>query len=154
MKYVFFLLICSSLIGYIHHHDGNIPDTETSITASLGQAFDIKVGQEATISSQQLSLKFLSVSEDSRCPQGTNCIWEGNAKVNIQLTSQSQISDTVELNTAMSLPSEATFLNYNISLLDLQPYPLAGSTIQQSEYIATVSVSTGTRNGRQPATVT
>ncbi len=144
MKYVFFLLICFPLIGYTHHHDGYIPDTETSITASPGQAFDIKVGQEASIFSQQLSLKFLSVSEDSRCPQGTNCIWEGNGKVNIQLTSQGQTSDTVELNTAMSLPSEATYLNYNISLLDLQPYPLAGRAIQQSEYIATVSVSTGT----------
>ncbi len=143
MKYGFFLLICFSLTGNTYQQDGYTPDTKTSITANLGQAFDIKVGQEATISSQQLSLKFLSVSEDSRCPQGTNCIWEGNGKVNIQLTSQSQTSDTVELNTAMSLPSEATYLNYNISLLDLQPYPLAGSTLQQSEYIATVSVSTG-----------
>jgi len=144
MKYGFFLLICFSLTGYTYHQNGYMPDTETSITASLGQAFDIKVGQEASISSQQLSLKFLSVSEDSRCPQGTNCIWEGNGKVNIQLTSRSETSETVELNTAMSLPSEATYLIYNISLLDLQPYPLAGNTIQQSEYIATVSVSTGT----------
>ena len=144
MKYIFFLLICFCLMGYIRHHDEYLPDKETSITTSLGEAFEIKVGQEATITSQQLSLKFLSVSEDSRCPQGTNCIWEGNGKINIELTSQDQTSDTVELNTAMSLPSEATYLSYNISLLDLQPYPLAGSTIQQSEYIATVSVSTGT----------
>ena len=144
MKCGCFLLICFSLIGYVNHQDGYIPDTKLSIRARLGQPFHIKVGQEASISSQQLSLKFLSVSEDSRCPQGTNCIWEGNGVVNIILTSQSRTSDTVELNTAMSLPSEATFLNYNISLLDLQPYPLAGSTIQQSEYIATVSVSTRT----------
>ena len=143
MKYVLVLLTGFSLLGYTNHHDEYIPDTETSITVSLGQVFDIKVGQEASISSQQLTLKFLSVSEDSRCPQGTNCIWEGNGKVKIQLASQSQTSDTVELNTAMSLPSEATYLSYNISLLDLQPYPLAGSTIQQSEYIATVRVSAG-----------
>ncbi|MGD8371478.1 MAG: hypothetical protein PVF44_04715 [Syntrophobacterales bacterium] len=144
MKIGFVLLICFSLTAHVYHQDGYVPDTETSITASLGQAFDINVGQVATISPQQLSVKFLSVSEDSRCPKGTNCIWEGNGKVNIQLTSQSQTSETVELNTSMSLPSEATYLTYNISLLDLKPYPLAGSTIQQSEYIATVSVSTGT----------
>jgi len=144
MKYVFFLLTCFSFLGYTSHHDGYIPDTKTSITASLGQAFDIKVGQEASISSQQLTLKFLSVSEDSRCPQGTNCIWEGNGKVNIELTPTGQTSYVLELNTAMSLKSEATYLNYKISLLDLQPYPSAGRTIQQSEYIVTVRVSTGT----------
>jgi hypothetical protein len=144
MKYVFFLLICFPLIGYTHHHDGYIPDTETSITASLGQAFDIKVGQETTIFSQQLTVKFLSVSEDSRCPQGTNCIWEGNGKVNIELTPTGQPPYVVELNTATSLKSEATYLSYKISLLDLQPYPSAGSTIQQSEYIATVRVTMGT----------
>jgi hypothetical protein len=151
MKYVLFLLTCFSFLGYTNHHDGYIADAETSITASLGQAFDIKVGQEVSISSQQLTLKFLSVSEDSRCPQGTNCIWEGNnciwegnGKVNIELTPTGQTSYVVELNTAMSVKSEATYLSYKISLLDLQPYPSAGSTIQQSEYIATVRVSTGT----------
>jgi hypothetical protein len=132
MKYVLFLLTCFSFLGYTNHHDGYIADAE------------IKVGQEVSISSQQLTLKFLSVSEDSRCPQGTNCIWEGNGKVNIELTPTGQTSYVVELNTVMSLKSEATYLNSKISLLDLQPYPSAGSTIQQSEYIATVRVSTGT----------
>jgi hypothetical protein len=144
VKYAFFLLTCFSLLGYIHHHNEYISAAETSITASLGQAFDIKVGQEASISSQQLTLKFLSVSEDSRCPQGTICMWEGNGKVNIELTPSDQTSYVVELNTAISLTSEATYLTYKISLLDLQPYPLAGSAIQQSEYIATVRVTTET----------
>lgn len=144
MKYAFFLLTCFSLLGYIHHHNGYISATETSITASLGQAFDIKVGQETRISSQQLTLKFLSVSEDSRCPQGTICMWEGNGKVNIEVTPTGQTPYVVELNTAMSLESEATYLIYKISLLELQPYPSAGSTIQQSEYIATVRVTMDT----------
>jgi hypothetical protein len=144
VKYAFFLLTCFALLGYIHHHNGYIANTEASITASLGQAFDFKVGQEASISSQQLTLKFLSISEDSRCPQGTICIWEGNGKVNIELTPTGQPPYVVELNTATSLKSEATYLSYKISLLDLQPYPSAGSTIQQSEYIATVRVTMGT----------
>ena len=143
-KYIFLLLICLSIIGCTHNTDGYMPDGETSITVSFGQAFVIKVGQVASISSQRLSLTFLSVSQDSRCPKGAHCIWEGNGKVNIQLTSRGQTSDTIELNTATSLPSEATYLHYKISLLDLQPYPLEGSTIQQSEYRATVRVSTGT----------
>jgi hypothetical protein len=137
-------MICFSLLGCKHHNDGYLPDTETSITANLGQAFDIKVGQEATISSQQLLLKFLSVSEDSRCPQGANCVWEGNGKVNIKLTAQGHTSVTIELNTAKSLPSEAAYQSYKISLLDLQPYPSSSSTIKQSEYIAIIVVSTGT----------
>jgi hypothetical protein len=143
IKHLLLLLICFSLIGCTHNSDGSIPDTETPITVSLGEAFNIKVGQVATVSSQQLSLTFLSVSQDSRCPKGAHCIWEGNGKVIIQLTSQGQKAVTIELNTATSLPSEATYLSYKISLLDLQPYPLEGSAIQQFEYRATVSISTG-----------
>jgi hypothetical protein len=142
MKYVFFLLTCFSLLVYAEYQDGYIPDTETSIKASLGQAFNIKIGQEASISSRQLTLKFLSVLEDSRCPQGTNCIWQGNGKINIELAPRGQKSSVVELNTATSLKSEATYLRYKITLLDLRPYPSAWSTIQQSEYVATVRVST------------
>ena len=142
MKTVFFLLTCISLLGNTHLHDGYLAAAETSITASLGQAFDLKVGQEANISPEQLTLQFLSVSEDSRCPQGENCIWEGNGKVHLEFTPTGQTSHVLELNTAMSLPSEATYVGYKISLLDLRPYPSAGSTIQQSEYVATVRVST------------
>jgi hypothetical protein len=144
VKYAFFLLTCFSLLGYIHHQNVYIANTETSITARLGQAFDIRVGQEASISSQQLTLKFLSVSEDSRCPHGTNCIWEGNGKVNIELTLTGQTSYVVELNTARSLKSEAKYLIYKVSLLDLQPYPSEASTIQQSDYIATMRVTMDT----------
>jgi hypothetical protein len=144
MKYVFFLLTCFSLLVYAEYQDGYIPDTETSIKASLGQAFNIKIGQEASISSRQLTLKFLSVLEDSRCPQGTNCIWQGNGKVNIELTLTGQTSYVVELNTARSLKSEAKYLIYKVSLLDLQPYPSEASTIQQSDYIATMRVTMDT----------
>jgi hypothetical protein len=71
-------------------------------------------------------------------------MWEGNGKVNIEVTPTGQTSHVVELNTAASLRSEATYLTYKISLLDLQPYPSAESTIQQSEYIATVRVTMST----------
>ncbi len=141
MKTVFFLLSCISLLGHTQLHHRYLADSEMSITASLGQAVDLRVGQEVNISPEQLTLTFLSVSEDSRCPQGENCIWEGNGKVYLEFTPTGQTSHVVELNTAMSLPSEATYLGYKISLLDLQPYPSAGSTIQQSEYVATVRVS-------------
>ena len=41
----------------------------------LNQNFVLRVGQEVLVAEQKLSVKFVSVPEDSRCPTGVNCIW-------------------------------------------------------------------------------
>lgn len=40
------------------------------VQASLGQEFTLSINQTATISGQNLSIKFIDVTEDSRCPTG------------------------------------------------------------------------------------
>ncbi len=47
-----------------------IPACKASVTAAPGQEFQLKVGQTASISGEDLTLKFVRVSEDSRCPTG------------------------------------------------------------------------------------
>ena len=39
-------------------------------SVALGQEFQLAAGQQAVLSGGDLTLKFLSVSEDSRCPTG------------------------------------------------------------------------------------
>ena len=41
-----------------------------AVPASLGQAFSLKLGQTARITSEDLTLTFRSVRQDSRCPSG------------------------------------------------------------------------------------
>src|SRR5262245_25820104 len=51
---------------------------KTKVTR-LGQEFELKVNQEALIVGEGLAVSFDSVLEDSRCPEGVDCIWSGNA---------------------------------------------------------------------------
>jgi hypothetical protein len=104
-----------------------------------GKEFEIKIGQEAMIEGEGLAVVFESVPEDSRCPEGVDCIWSGNAKVKLRSSKQKQTPATIELNTNAG-PKSSSYLNYEVSLVALKPHPKADKSIQPDEYKATLIV--------------
>src|SRR5262245_13119919 len=71
----------------------------------LGQEFELKINDEALIEGEGLTVSFDSVLEDSRCPEGVDCIWHGNAKIRLKSGKQKQTPATVELNTDAGVKS-------------------------------------------------
>src|SRR6185369_440519 len=67
----------------------------------LGQEFNLKIGQKARIKGEGLAISFGSVAEDSRCPEGVDCIWAGNGKIIVKLSKPNGDSTSIELNTNM-----------------------------------------------------
>jgi hypothetical protein len=109
---------------------------------SLNQRFTIKVGQEVTIPEEGLNLSILSVSEDSRCPEDAACVWEGNAKVSLNITKAGQTPTTIELNTSPLVgPPEKTYQTYTVKLTSLAPNNKTGQTINSSDYIVSLVVT-------------
>jgi hypothetical protein len=106
----------------------------------LGQEFELKINQEAMIEGEALAVEFESVLEDSRCPEGVDCIWSGNAKIRLKSGKQKQTPAAVELNTHVGSKS-SSYLNYEISLVALKPRPKADKPIQPNEYRATLIVT-------------
>ena len=106
----------------------------------LGQEFDLKINQEAMIEGEALDVVFESVLEDSRCPEGVDCIWSGNAKIKLRSGKQKQTPAAVELNTNVGSKS-SSYLNYDIRLVALKPRPKADKPIQPNEYRATLIVT-------------
>ena len=110
-----------------------------TVDAALDQPFELKVGQSATLAGEGLTLSFEAVAEDSRCPTGVQCVWEGNAKV-LAVASKDGKAAGLELNTALE-PRTATYLDYTIELVSLEPHPDAqGGAIPQNRYRATFVV--------------
>ncbi|MEW6211959.1 MAG: hypothetical protein AB1631_26625, partial [Acidobacteriota bacterium] len=68
------------------------------------QEITIKVGRE--VSTDGLKIKFESVTDDSRCPQGVDCVWSGNAEAVFKVKSTGDEVATVKLNTDLN-PKEA-----------------------------------------------
>lgn len=86
-------------------------------------------GQTKSLKEFPIAIKFNSISEDSRCPEGANCIWAGVAVAAIEIMEKS--TKPVQLNLATMDMQErgyqksANFNGYTISLQNVLPYPNA-----------------------------
>src|SRR5690606_23464727 len=69
-----------------------------SVFAQSGESAAIRLGDTAELVKSKISIKVLRVIEDSRCPADANCIWAGNAKLEIEASKGSQ-KGTFVLNT-------------------------------------------------------
>jgi len=83
-----------------------------------------------------LALYFNEV-DDSRCPSGLQCFWEGEAKVGLTLSKQQNIF-SFYLDTHHNFTT--TIDGYKISLCELFPYPSSSFEIEKSEYEVYISV--------------
>jgi hypothetical protein len=106
----------------------------------LGQEFELKINQEAAIEGEGLSVVFESVLEDSRCPEGVDCIWSGNAKIRIRSSKQKHAPASIELNTHIE-PKLSSYLDYEIKLVALKPRPKADKPVQSNEYKAALIIT-------------
>jgi hypothetical protein len=106
----------------------------------LGQEFDLKINQEAAIEGEGLAVVFESVLEDSRCPEGVDCIWSGNAIIRIRSSKQKHAPAPIELNTNVGTKS-SSYLDYEIKLVALKPRPKVDRPVQSNEYKATLIIT-------------
>jgi hypothetical protein len=111
--------------------------TSVAPTGPFNKEVTVAQGKTASVV-DGVSLKFVAVSGDSRCPADAVCIQGGDAIVKLEVTSGNDARD-VELHTGNMQP--VTSGNLTIELVQLTPYPFSGKTIQQEDYRATLKVS-------------
>lgn len=103
------------------------------VKAGLGENFMLTIGQRASITGEDLNIRFVEVVADSRCPQGVQCIWAGEASSHIEISYSGVTYQKVLTQPGASEPPQADFAAYEITF-DLQPYPKAGEQIQDKDY--------------------
>jgi len=85
----------------------------------LSFSLKVKVNEEAGISNQ---VKILVTSVcDSRCPEGCECVWAGEANVFFKLNDQGNLLDT---NLVLPSRPRMVYKNYSIELKSVNPYPI------------------------------
>lgn len=98
-----------------------------------GKEFTLRAGESVRLEGSQSIFQFLAVPEDSRCPEGVQCIWEGNAQLSLKLgDTQFAINTTVE-------PREAVVAGFRFQLVQLTQPP-RGDTVP-GHYSATLKVT-------------
>lgn len=81
-----------------------------------------------------------SVLNDSRCPTGVLCFWEGNAEVKLRFEKLNENPIYFNLNTLSRFTTETIIDKYKFTLVGLNPYPIIGVKHPQNLYKAKLIV--------------
>jgi len=129
MKLLFLTLVLTFAFGGVLTTD-----------AQTSQTISVRVGKQKKASRSKLTIKFVSLVEDSRCPKDVDCIHAGNATIKVLVSKSGGESKTLEMNTDLG-PKGDTFEGYAINLTSLTPIPMSNIRINRNAYTATFSVS-------------
>ncbi|WGF93640.1 hypothetical protein [Aequorivita marisscotiae] len=100
----------------------------------------VKVPKGETVVLKGISIKFLEVVEDSRCPTGVDCIWAGRAKVKVAVTANGNTEEKI-LTFGETRSGEAKNTNifsskeFAINGLKLNPYPTSEDAGKEKKYV-------------------
>jgi len=111
---------------------------------TLGKQFTLPAGKTEIITGEQLKIKFVEVTGDSRCPTGVQCIQAGDVKCLMlinYLDSQSSLTFT-QLG-----GNEETTQDFNVYRITfkVEPYPQAGKQIKPEDYRMIMTVTKPTK---------
>lgn len=81
-----------------------------------------------------------SIFNDSRCPTGVVCVWEGDAVAAFTLTKSNTIR-SFNLHTNSKFQNDTIIEGIAIKLLRITPYPISNQSIDPDDYRAEISVN-------------
>lgn len=103
----------------------------------------VKVPLGKTIEYKGVSIKFIEVLEDSRCPKDVTCIWAGRAIVKVEVMGNGKKEEKTLIFGEVKQNEEKNLVLYNsknftINGLTLNPYPTSLKS-EDTNYILLVS---------------
>ncbi|MBN2412872.1 hypothetical protein JXQ31_14380 [candidate division KSB1 bacterium] len=131
-------LLIAFIIFNICNDDG-IFEPGGDNTIVLGDTLNVGYGTTLQNIQEHIWITFDSVYEDSRCPLNVDCVWAGNAKLGFTFK-QSIRKTSFSLNTHANFKRDTTVYFYQISLIDVLPYPHSDSTNTAKDYTAQIVV--------------
>ncbi len=101
----------------------------------LQKPFSLQVGeQKMAIGTPDMIVHFTQVTQDSRCPKGVNCIWEGEAIAELVIGKMGVDTLALTYQPGREKASVGRASGYSFRLLEVNPYPEKGNTIEKEAY--------------------
>jgi len=118
-------------------------DRLEAIQPNLGEPFQLRIGERAVIDGVDLDVRFVELSNDSRCPSNALilCVWEGDATIVVETSPQRAGALRHELHTNLE-PKSVSVGSVRLTLQRLDPYPEDVGPIPSEQYLATFIVET------------
>jgi hypothetical protein len=106
-----------------------------------GQAV-LGLGESIASADGNLGVTFIEVAQDSRCPADAVCVTSGSVRVLVQVTLGTEsFQPTLTLGDLLAGDvASIQVANSTITLVDVQPYPLASQLTDPRDYEITVNI--------------
>lgn len=104
------------------------------VKARLGEEISLHIGQSVVITGEDLEIRFVEVSEDSRCPKDVICVWEGRVVAVIEITSGNSPQQLKLIQPGLTEePAAETHQEYQLTF-KVEPYPEAATELAADGY--------------------
>lgn len=123
------------------------PATTIPIKATLNTPFKIKYNEEIKIEAEGLTLKFVGVANDSRCPQDVTCVHSGQATASLRVQKEGQLATVINLTiygSSTTAPGDVNISKidkYSVKLVALEPSRNTKKEVIPADYVVTLLVS-------------
>lgn len=111
---------------------------QKSRAVESGASVTLAPGESATVVGGSLHVRFVAVTEDSRCPRDTTCIWAGEVRVSLEIQEPSKPPRLVELKEGDGTGASG----WHLTLLGVEPQPASTVKIAPGDYRATLKIDT------------
>ena len=113
----------------------------TPLPVNLGVPFILGPGESAELIDGDLYLVFTGILGDSRCPEGAECFWEGDAEAAVVGDLPGEIQINCVLHTAADYAQFCDMEPYRVFLLLVEPYPVLNEPpINPEDYLVTLII--------------
>ncbi len=119
-------------------------DSSHKVKPDYQKPFTLGIGQKAFFRKNELIVQVADVTEDSRCPMGAVCMWQGQVRITFSVTTQGQQNDSLKLiyqEGASAETKSGTFDGFRIEIIKVLPAPKEGETTEKSDYRITMRVT-------------
>jgi hypothetical protein len=118
---------------------GNRTPVDPQVSAAIGDGFQMRVGQQISLDNHALRISFEAVPDDSRCPTQVTCVWAGDGRVRLTVSTGDQ-NTPIDLHTTLE-PHSVAVHGYQIILEKLDPQPASTERLPQDRYTAHLKVT-------------
>ena len=111
------------------------------LIALAATSLELSIGRPTADAGSKATFTFVRVVEDSRCPKGVQCVWEGDATIELRVSPEQGGPETVQLHLNAGTAKDVVVHGLRIVLERLDPYPESGRSTETSAYRAVIAVT-------------
>ena len=139
VSHVIFTIFCIITLVTIPHV---LVNAETHGPNVVLNQFQLGPNQTAS-EPNNIDVKFLNVTDDSRCPSDVTCIWQGKSTITVNVVKDGKNVGNFSLTSGLGDKNATVqiFDGYFLQLTKIEPYPKSGTKILLSDYVATLELS-------------